>query len=287
MAAGARFARAKAVPVIADPLISAYDKQVDERRKFSATSFRGRRLLRWERGLLQRMDRVVVDTLAHAEYFSSVLGVDPSRLVVVPVGADESLFSAEPLPSRLGGFEVLFYGSFVPLQGAEIIVSAAGLVEHSDVHITLLGGGPTHQECVRRAKGVPRVRFEPWMDYRLLPGRIHRAHLCLGVFGGTPKAGRVIANKIYQSLASGRPVITRKSAAYPAELREAHDDALHFVEAADPSALAASIDELAGMDLDNMHVKSRNLYDRYFSRAAVIESMAALLKSLGLPAGRH
>lgn len=285
IADAARFARRHAVPIVADPLISAYDKQVDERRKFAPTSVRGRRLLAWESALLGRMDRVTVDTPAHAEYFNRVLGVDPSRLFVVPVGADETMFVPAPLPSRADGIEALFYGSFLPLQGADTIVRAARLLKRRDVRITLLGSGPTHKECMRLAEGVPRLHFEPWIDYRLVPGRIHRAHCCLGVFGATPKAGRVIPNKVYQSLASGRAVITRASAAYPAGLREVSDDAMRFVEGGDAGALAAGIDDLAGMELDGMHIKARALFDRHFSQASIAASLAALLKSLGLPAG--
>ena len=77
------------MPLVFDPLISAYDKQVDERQKITAGSRAAEKLLRRERALFQRADRVVADTALHADYFAGQLGVAPERLAVVYVGAEE------------------------------------------------------------------------------------------------------------------------------------------------------------------------------------------------------
>jgi glycosyltransferase involved in cell wall biosynthesis len=235
--------------------------------------------------VLARVDRVVADTRGHAEYFHHTLGVERGRLFVVPVGADESLFRCAPMPSRDEGVDVLFYGSFLALQGPEFIVEAARMLAEPGVRVTLLGSGPLHERCVSLARDDARIRFEPWLDYSLLPDRIHRAHLCLGVFGVTPKAGRVIANKVYQCLASGRPVITRASDAYPPELlAQTQSAGLRFVAAGDPAALAAEIDAFVTRDHASAHRQAREVYDRFFSQASVTNSLAVLLGSMGLPA---
>lgn len=75
--------------MIFDPLISAYDKQVDERGKLTADSPRAKRLLSWEQALFQRADRVIADTPAHADYFAQVLKVGRKNIEVVYVGAEE------------------------------------------------------------------------------------------------------------------------------------------------------------------------------------------------------
>jgi glycosyltransferase involved in cell wall biosynthesis len=284
--AAARFARATRAPLVVDPLISAYDKQVGERMKFGATSARARRLLAWERALLGAADRVVADTDGHAGYFSSVLGVDPDRVRVVPVGADETLFRPAPIGGEVGATEVVFYGSFLALQGPEIIVQAARQVSASNLSVTLVGDGPLHETCRSLAQGCPLVRFEPWVDYTLLPQRIHQAQILLGVFGATPKADRVIPNKVYQSLACARPVITRRASAYPEELLKRPRDGLRFVEAGDPRALADAIDEASRdpASLEPAAADARGIYERWFSGDRVRSALARLLDSLGLPA---
>jgi glycosyltransferase involved in cell wall biosynthesis len=285
LAAAYRHARRLGVPLVADPLISAYDKQVDERGKLAAGSWRAARVLAWERRILAGADRVVADTDGHADYFAGTLAVPRARLAVVPVGADETLFRPAPMPPTDAGVEALFYGSFLALQGPEVIVAAASLLRVPRLRITLLGHGPTHARCVSLARGDPRLRFEPWVDYRELAARIHRAHVLLGVFGVTPKAGRVIPNKVYQALACARPVVTRAASCYPPSLLQQPGDGLCFVPGGDAAALASALDAMS-LEADRLALRGQAagaLYARWFSAAQVRRALAALLSSLDLP----
>ncbi len=80
----------------------------------------------------------------------------------------------------------------------------------------------------KSAKGLGNVIFESWLLYEQLPDRIHQADVLLGVLGTTPKAGRVIFNKVFQSLARGRVVVTRSAGAYPEALIAAESSGLHL-----------------------------------------------------------
>ena len=60
--AARRFADRHSLPLIFDPLISAWDKAVFERNKFSQNSSKSRRLLAWEQSLFSRADLVIADT---------------------------------------------------------------------------------------------------------------------------------------------------------------------------------------------------------------------------------
>lgn len=123
VAAAQRHAHRLNVPLIFDPMISAWDKQVFERHKFSPDSGQARRLLAWESRLLGHCDRVVADTAEHAAFFNQQFGVSEQALAVVPVGAEEDLFASTPVPDTTPP-EVLFVGSFIALQGPEVIVEA-------------------------------------------------------------------------------------------------------------------------------------------------------------------
>jgi len=259
MVAASRWARRMGVPLVFDPLISAYDKQVDERRKLKVDSRQARHLLRWERDLFASADRVVADTPAHADYFHEMLGVPRDRLSILMVGAEEQLF--QPCSEREVNdpLEVLFFGSFIPLQDPEVIVEAARLCEAKDVVWTLLGNGPLRQRCEERAQGLTNIRFEDWLPYRELPERICKADILLGIFGDTPKAGRVIPNKVYQGLASAKPLVTRESAAYPKALLEDSDSGISWVPAANARALAWKVARLA---TDSVLRKNESLHAR-------------------------
>lgn len=285
IAAACRFSRTRGVPLLVDPLISAYDKQVSERAKFSESSGQARRLLAWEQRRLQSADAVLADTGEHARLFAEVLGVPRTKLHVVPVGAEQPLFtpaaSANTAPNS--PLEVLFYGSFIALQGPGVVVEAARIYRGPPVRWVLLGAGPLLEECLKSAHGVANLVFEDWLAYPQLPARIRRADILLGVFGPTPKAQRVIPNKVFQALACGKPLVTCAAPAYPAALRKQAESGIRWVPAGDAAALARAVSALATEParLATLGALARKTYAQYFSADTIRDELRAVLESLG------
>jgi glycosyltransferase involved in cell wall biosynthesis len=278
--AAQRRARQWQVPLVFDPLISAYDKQVFERRKIPEGSAAAARLLAWERRIFAAAGCVVADTAEHARFFQQTLQSPPAHTFVIPVGAEEELF--QPAASRSPAnqpLHVLFYGSFLGLQGPEVIVAAAQAYQGPSVTWHLLGEGPLRATCEAAAREVGNVHFENWLPYSQLPERIHRADVLLGVFGDSAKAGRVIPNKVYQALACGKPLITRRAAAYPAELPTGDNAGIAWVPPANPTALAQAVARWAAHpeQLPALGQAARRTYEQHFSAIAVRAALARLL----------
>ncbi len=281
LAAARRWAKRHRVPLLADPLISAYDKQVFERGKLSPDSLRARRLRAWEGRLLRAADVVLADTASHADFFRETFAIPADRLAVVPVGAEEALFRpCPPPPHKAPALRVLFYGSFIPLQGPETIVEAARLCAGAAIDWTLVGDGALRPRCARQARGLGRLRFEPWLPFAELPARICAADVVLGIFGTTPKAARVIPNKVYQALACARAVVTQGSAAYPPALRQDRAAGLFWVPAGDAQALADTLRALAAdrEALCRASVRAGETYQEYFATAQVRAALQAALE---------
>lgn len=283
LAAARRWSRARGIPLLFDPLISAYDKQVYERTKFPPASREAQRLHAWEQSLFSSADIVLADTQAHADYYAQEFGLDPARLEVVFVGAEEPLFHPAPLPDHTDGspIEVLFYGSFIELQGPEVIVEAARRYQGPPVRWVLLGEGPLRNLCKEKARGLANVVFEDWLPYTQLAGRIHRADILLGVFGMSAKASRVIPNKVFQSLACGRPVITRTSSAYPAQLINRPKSGMGWVKAGNAEQLVNAVALLAskGPELAELGERASVAYHEFFSNEVVVAQLAEALSA--------
>lgn len=281
IAAATRYARRHGVPLLIDPLISAYDKQLFERGKFRETSARAGWLRGREQRLFQGADLVLADTPEHARFFAETLGVAPSRLHVVYVGAEESLFTPGTPHAPNSPIEVLFYGSFIPLQGPQVIVEAARLYNGPPVRWVLLGSGPLLSECRRKARGLANVVFESWLPYTQLPERIRRADILLGVFGATPKAQRVIPNKVFQALACGKPLVTCTAPAYPAELLTRQGSGIVWLPAGDAGALARAVAGIAAQSeqLAALGAQARASYERFFSSQQVQSQFQRALES--------
>ena len=283
-AAASRWARANRLPLLFDPLISAYDKQVFERGKIQPESARAHRLLAWEANLFQRADIVLADTEEHARYFRDTFHVAGERVHVVYVGAEEALFTpGEPRQKSLNEtLEALFYGSFIPLQGAPVIIEAARRYVGPPLRWTLIGSGPELARCKEAAADLPNVRFEHWVDYAALPERIRRADILLGIFGTTDKAGRVIPNKVYQALACGKPVVTRKSAAYPPGVGDLAEMGVSWVEPGDPAGLMVAVAYLArNLPLESdLGRRAFSLYAEVFSNRVILLQLREVLASV-------
>lgn len=291
LAAARKWASRKGVKLLFDPLISAYDKQVLDRGKHAPDHPKARRLLAWERDLFGKADILLADTQEHARFFADTLGAGAQRIHVVPVGAEEALFQPEEGNAGDGAehappLEVLFYGSFIPLQGATFIVEAARRYRGPGLRWIFIGAGPQLDACKALAEGLDNIAFEAWLDYARLPERIRQADILLGIFGTTPKAGRVIPNKLYQAMACGKPVITRWSPAYPDEWRDDDSLGLTWVPAGDPDALARAVAALASArnDLGIRGRQARAAYLAHFSNARILVALEQALS--GLSPGR-
>lgn len=280
MAAAHRWARALGVPLIFDPLISAWDKQVYERHKFTPASKAAARQLQQEKNQFHKADILIADTQEHARFFSDTFHIDSERIHVVPVGAEEALFTAESIPTtRTGPVEVLFYGSFITLQAPQVIIEAARLCRDQDIRWHLLGNGPLLQQCKDVARDLDNCVFEEWIDYKRLPERIHRADILLGVFGASAKSGRVIPNKLYQAIACARTVITRHTKTYPDAITNGQQSGIFQVAADNPQALADAVTRLADNreHIIDAGLNARKTYDMYFSNAQIKEKLKTVL----------
>lgn len=149
--------------------------------------------------------------------------------------------SAEPL-------DVLWFGQYLPLHGLDVIVDAVGrLAVRDDVRrrlrFTFIGTGEERERVERNLRATRAdVHFEDWVAYELLPARIARADIVLGIFGSSQKARMVIPNKVYEAAAVGAAIITSDTPA----IREVFEDGRDLLLCpADGLALADAIARMA------------------------------------------
>ena len=212
--------------LIFDPLVSRYETRVLDRGDAEDGSAQARHNWNIDRITMRMSDVVLADTDAHAAFYAGEFDVDERKVRTLYLGYDDTVFSRLPAREPDGVFRVLFYGSFLPLHGTDVIVEAARLLENG-FRFRIVGSGQTMDEFRRRADGIGgnRLEFSGNVPESELPGLISEADAVLGVFGTTPKTGMVIPNKVYQSMACGRPVVTADTPA----IREIFTPGEHIV----------------------------------------------------------
>lgn len=261
------------VPLVVDPLISAWEKEVIERRKWPISSKSAEKRRAWEIDLYRKADRIVLDTNAHAEFFTSELNVPSEKISVLYLGAETDRYFPVHLQPKKPPYEILFYGSFLPLQGVDVVVKAARLAKDLPAVWVMVGEGDQKNRVKKMARGLPNVRFEPWIENGRLNERIAKADILLGIFGSTPKADIVIPNKVFQAMAAGRPVITRRASAFQGTL--AGSDVIGWVEPDSPEALVNLVRKWLRdpSRLATRGVATRRLFETHFS----MDKLAAML----------
>ena len=246
--------------VVFDPLAARYETKVVDWGRLSPDSPAAWWNFQIDRAAFAGADLVLADTAAHKAYYCEMYGLDPSKVEVLPLGFDDDVFrppapeTGAALPASpaarasapIRPFKVLFTGSFLPLHGTDVIIEAARIVAGRDpgVRFTLIGSGRTFDAARRAAAsaGLENVVFVGRRPFGELPASLAAADVCLGIFGRTEKARRVVPHKLVQAMGAGRPVVTARTPA--AEEFFTHRRHLMFCDEPLAESLAAAVLEL-------------------------------------------
>ena len=129
--------------LIFDHMMSPYDSLVNEKKKVKRGSIIDKLIYFYEKLILQCSDIILTDTVLHKNYFVNLFEIAPEKVIAVPVGADEVVFRQVKIFERKNNenvFNILFYGSFLPLHGMDIILKAAYLLRKLPIKFTIIGG---------------------------------------------------------------------------------------------------------------------------------------------------
>ncbi len=211
------FARVRRKKIVWDAFLSLYNTVVEDRKMVSKGSIVAKSLYALEWLACRAADTIVLDTHAHGEYFVNTYNVPREKVKTAFVGAELEKFPTtdHKQAGRNTALNVLFYGQFIPLHGIPVIHDAALLLRNENINWTIIGEGQmasTFAEALEK-KPLSKLNWIKWVQYEELVSQIHKADICLGIFGDTDKASRVIPNKVFQIISSGVPLVTMDSPA--------------------------------------------------------------------------
>lgn len=203
--------------IINDFFISNYDTYVYDRKKITKYNPRAWWKFFQDWFNFRYSKYLLSDTQAHFEYWQSLFGPYKGKHFVLPVLADKTIYypskSIKPEHEKVS---ILFYGSFIPLHGIDIILNAFHLLEKEQIpfEATIIGKGQTYQQMKQlyNELHLQNVTMDgTFIKETELAKKIREADIVLGIFGESTKAKSVIPNKAYQALASRKALITMHS----------------------------------------------------------------------------
>lgn len=250
---------------------------------------------RLERRTYRQADLVVCVSTTLRDMLVAQLGVPADKIMVLPNGVDTERFQSDGLPagevSRHNELVVGFVGFVVERQGLDELIRAVAMLRRQAVavavRVVIVGSGPALADLTQLAasEGVGEaVEFRGQLSWSEVPAVI--ATFSVGYSGQRGVSGMPMYHsplKIYEYLASGRPVVAAD-----------HEDARRVLvdEGAgwtfppgDVAKLAEVLSQVAGLERDElstMGVRARKVVQEQHSWAHRAEQIVQELTGRGL-----
>lgn len=213
-----------------DFFISLYDTMVYDRKVISQTSLIAKLAKYVDQKTIDASDVIICDTKAHGEYFIVEFEAERSKMYVLYLKADTSIYYPRPQrkPKKLKDkFIVFYFGSILPVQGVDVVLDTIRMLkDNKDIHFIIVG--PIRDEKKKIISDT--VTYINWLPQVKLAQYIASADLCLaGHFSATiGKANRTIPGKAYIYRAMNKPIVLGDSDANRELFTENQE--VHFVE---------------------------------------------------------
>lgn len=217
--------------IVLDHLVFAADTAQDR----GESGLRVRLLRALDRRAIATANLIVVDTPEHFAMLPA-----NAEGIVVRVGALDEWYAVAREAEALNAVpSIVFFGAFTPLQGAPILAQALARVLDvaPQTTVTLIGTGQDWGRAREILAGRDSVRWIDWIEPENLPTVVAAHDISLGIFATSPKALRVVPNKVYEAAAAGCAVITSDT---PPQRGVLGDGAI-FTAPGDSGALADAI----------------------------------------------
>ncbi len=250
-------------------------------------------LYAWEKFMYQKAEKIIV-LLPNAGEYIAGRGIKHEKIVWIPNGVDLQRFDnaeilepssavARAFNEQRDKFKVVYTGAHGPANGLETVIDAANLLAKTspDIHFFFVGDGPEKARLVRKAydQSANNITFLDPVPKLKLGSLLRQSELLLFCLKplSVYKYG-ISLNKLYDYLASGRPVVMAGSAA-----NRVVEEAMAglVVEPDNPEALVRGILKIKQMPLEErtrLGANGRSYVERYHSIKSLGETLARVLE---------
>ncbi len=248
---GLRLARKNKLPCILD---LHENRPVIMREYVHVKKFPGNVLInpsRWEKAqkrLVNRADRVIVVTEEAKKQLINDYKKPGELVTVVPNTIHPDIYLAYPVDPRIinpsGEFTLLYMGDTGLRRGTDTAIRALSILRNAgqEVRLVLVGSNTEDVELHKLTESLnlkSHVLFQGWQDVSRFPSYVAVSDLCLSPLKRNLHHDTTYANKIFQYMAMGKPVLVSDCPAQERVIKESHAGLVHRAD--DPSDMAAKI----------------------------------------------
>jgi len=231
--------------IVFDTYLSVYDSTVFDRQICSPKSIKAKYLYFLDWFSCRLADICLLDTNQHIEYFIKTFNLKRELFRRIYIGADTDIYYPCQIQKKANKFIAEWHGYITPMHGLRYILEAAKILEKENIIFQIITGGRKQiqvKEMLEKLGQPENIEVIGEITFEQVAIYINQADICLGIFGQTPKAKRVIPCKVFEILACQKPLITAEAEA----IEELLTDKINclLVDNKDPKDLSKKILEL-------------------------------------------
>lgn len=163
----------------------------------------------FERMGLKNADKVVSVLPKSNEYFIGQ-GMRPDKLVIIPNGIAQEVYgtSTIKIPTDDNRFKVIYIGSIGVSNALEYLVEAAKLLDPLNFSVYIIGSGSEEEKLRKQASLANNIYFLSPVSKESVQSTLAKFDACyLGWRRSSFYRFGISANKIYEYMLSGKPII--------------------------------------------------------------------------------
>jgi len=239
------------------------------------------------RNLYQKATVILVNSPALKEDLICSYGISSNKIFYIPNGADLEFFrndydtkEIEEKYNLKNKFVVLYTGIIGFAQGIETIIKTANLLkEKNEIVFLIVGSGPKEEEIKNLVKELrlTNVILTGQRPREEMPYFVSRADVCLATYKNSPVFKKNIPSKIFDYMASGKPIIVNLEGEASEIILSAQAGLLSLPE--DPESLKEAILKIYESPiLKEKMGESALIYARqYYDKKVISENLEEIL----------
>jgi glycosyltransferase involved in cell wall biosynthesis len=192
---------------------------------------------RWERKLVDRFDKTVVVTDEAKQDLVAEYHTDPGKIIVVPNSVQPVFYTGYSIDQTVtekfsSDFVVLYFGDTGLRRGLETsIMSMPALADKiPNIKLVIVGKSKSDPELkllARKTGAEKYISFEGFQDENLLQSYILSSHICISPLLRNKHHDTTYANKLFQYMALGKPILASDCTAQKRIVLEADSGIIH------------------------------------------------------------
>ncbi|WP_221418073.1 glycosyltransferase family 4 protein [Fulvivirga kasyanovii] len=199
--------------------------------------------------LMQKADKVVLVTEEAMDEAISYGVFDTNKFVIVPNTLHVDVFCGYPIDKGIlkrfeNTFNIVYTGDTGLRRGTDTAIMALNILKEEIPNVKLILVGQNSEDVVlhklvKSLKLEDYVTFEGWQDVTLFPSYIEAAEICICPLKRNLHHDTTFANKIFQYMAIGKPIVASDCPAQKHVLEQEECGLIH--EAGNENDLAEKI----------------------------------------------